>query len=65
MEIDNVCTWVSAALTNEDTCLEGMRKVEGVEEVEEVRRKVREVERLTSNALYFVAKLASPSPVKN
>lgn len=57
MQLDNACTWVSAALTNEDTCLDGMKAAASVKE--EVSKKVREVERLTSNALYFVTRLAS------
>nr|DAD21133.1 TPA_asm: hypothetical protein HUJ06_022596 [Nelumbo nucifera] len=55
-QMSNAETWVSSALTNEDTCLDGFKKVdEKVKLV--VRRKINNVARVTSNALYFINRL--------
>lgn len=56
-QMSNVETWVSAALTNEDTCLDGFKaeidgKVRG-----DVKRKITNVARVTSNALYLINRL--------
>lgn len=64
MQLDDACTYVSAALTNEDTCLDGMKRMDGGLK-EEVGKKVRYLERMTSNALYFVTRLASDRGRKN
>ncbi|CAN6451331.1 unnamed protein product [Victoria cruziana] len=56
--LSNVETWVSAALTNDDTCLDGFRSVEGSIK-KAVRARVTDVARATSNALYFINRLAS------
>ncbi|KAF5450687.1 hypothetical protein F2P56_031017 [Juglans regia] len=58
-QMSNIKTWVSAALTDENTCLDGFE--EGQEISEKVKNKVRkrilEVARLTSNALYLINNL--------
>nr|GME10681.1 21 kDa protein-like [Ipomoea batatas]GME16657.1 21 kDa protein-like [Ipomoea batatas] len=55
-QMSNVETWVSAALTNEDTCLDGFKEVE-VTVRSDVNRRIRNVARVTSNALYLVNQL--------
>ncbi|XP_010273892.1 PREDICTED: 21 kDa protein-like [Nelumbo nucifera] len=55
-QMSNAETWVSAALTNEDTCLDGFEKVDGKVKLA-VRRKINNVARVTSNALYFINRL--------
>lgn len=57
-QMSNAETWVSAALTNEDTCLDGFQGVDGTVK-KAVRRKIVNVARVTSNALYLVNRLAS------
>ncbi|KAF3792266.1 hypothetical protein EJ110_NYTH00362 [Nymphaea thermarum] len=57
-QLSNVETWVSAALTNDDTCLDGFRAIEGAIKTA-VRSRVTDVARATSNALYFINRLAS------
>ncbi|KAK4734349.1 hypothetical protein R3W88_008610 [Solanum pinnatisectum] len=58
MKMSNIQTWVSAALTNEDTCTEGFAgkamngKVKTV-----VRKKILEVAHMTSNALALINSL--------
>ena len=47
-------TWVSAALTYEDTCLDGFQGVDGNKLKSDVKRKVRNVGKVTSNALYMI-----------
>ncbi|KAK6941243.1 Pectinesterase inhibitor domain [Dillenia turbinata] len=49
-------TWVSAALTNEDTCLDGFQSIDGKIKAE-VKRKITNVARVTSNALYLITRL--------
>ncbi|XP_020095080.1 21 kDa protein-like [Ananas comosus] len=61
-EISNVQTWVSAALTNDDTCLEGFGGDLPSSVSELVRSQVVNVAQLTSNALFFINKLASFEP---
>lgn len=69
-EISNVQTWVSAALTNDDTCVDGFGGDlpssssggdgggGGSSVSEVVRGQVVNVAQLTSNALFFINKLA-------
>ncbi|RAL43762.1 hypothetical protein DM860_014263 [Cuscuta australis] len=61
-QMSNVETWVSAALTNEDTCLDGFKEVSAAVR-SDVRRKIRNMAKVTSNALYLVNQLGS-SPNK-
>nr|CAD1818885.1 unnamed protein product [Ananas comosus var. bracteatus] len=74
-EISNMQTWVSAALTNDDTCVEGFGGDlpsssssgggggSGSSVSELVRSQVVNVAQLTSNALFFINKLASFKPL--
>ncbi|OWM84063.1 hypothetical protein CDL15_Pgr009310 [Punica granatum] len=55
-QVSNAETWVSAALTNEDTCLDGFDGVDGKVKTD-VRHKITRVARLTSNALYMINRL--------
>ncbi|KAF8401134.1 hypothetical protein HHK36_014438 [Tetracentron sinense] len=55
-QMSNVETWVSAALTNEDTCLDGFQNVDGRVKVD-VKQKITNVARVTSNALYLINRL--------
>ncbi|KAL0410384.1 UNVERIFIED_CONTAM: Pectinesterase inhibitor 3 [Sesamum latifolium] len=52
-QMSNAETWVSAALTNEDTCLDGFKEIDGKVR-SDVRRKITNVARVTSNALYLI-----------
>ncbi|XP_075489394.1 pectinesterase inhibitor 3-like [Primulina tabacum] len=52
-QMSNAETWVSAALTNEDTCLDGFQEI-GVNLRADVRRRITNVARVTSNALYLI-----------
>lgn len=56
-QMSNAETWVSAALTNEDTCLDGFQDVDGSVK-KAVRRKIDNVARVTSNALCLINRLA-------
>ncbi|KAA8534744.1 hypothetical protein F0562_029814 [Nyssa sinensis] len=55
-QMSNAETWVSAALTNEDTCLDGFREIDGKVR-SDVKRKITNVARVTSNALYLINRL--------
>ncbi|XP_047336955.1 pectinesterase inhibitor 3 [Impatiens glandulifera] len=55
-QMSNAQTWVSAALTNEDTCLDGFKEMETTVRVD-VKRKMINVARVTSNALYLINRL--------
>ncbi|KAF8025916.1 hypothetical protein BT93_F2672 [Corymbia citriodora subsp. variegata] len=55
-QLSNAETWVSAALTNEDTCLDGFQEVDGTVRGD-VRSKISDVTRVTSNALYLINRL--------
>lgn len=55
-QMSNVETWVSAALTNEDTCLDGFEGVNGKIK-SDLRRKITNVAMVTSNALYMINRL--------
>lgn len=57
-QVGNVQTWVSAALTYEDTCLDGLRGCKG-ERVTALTGEVGNMMRFTSNALALVNLLAS------
>lgn len=57
-QMSDVLTWLSAALTDEDTCTDGFEGVKG-RAVETVRTKVRRASYFTSNALALVNKLAT------
>ncbi|GJN19844.1 hypothetical protein PR202_gb07157 [Eleusine coracana subsp. coracana] len=60
-QVDSVQTWASAALTDDDTCLEGFRAVEaGARET--VRGHVAGVAHLTANALAIVNAMAKQMP---
>ncbi|GAV91795.1 PMEI domain-containing protein [Cephalotus follicularis] len=58
--MNNVKTWVSAALTDEDTCLDGFsgRSMNGNVKTT-IRRKITHVAQITSNALALVNRFAS------
>ncbi|XVE53932.1 hypothetical protein DITRI_Ditri03aG0042000 [Diplodiscus trichospermus] len=55
-QLSNAQTWVSAALTNEDTCLDGFEGVDGKVK-SDVKRKMTNVAKVTSNALYMINRL--------
>lgn len=58
--VNNVQTWVSAALTNENTCLEGFGGVDMDGSVKvAIRRRVLDCARVTSNALALVNRFAA------
>ena len=52
-EMSNARTWMSAAITYEDTCLDGLEEIGGKVR-SDVRKKVTNVGRVTSNALYLI-----------
>lgn len=54
--MSNAQTWVSAALTNEDTCLDGFQGLDGKVK-SDAKRKVTNLARVTSNALYMINQL--------
>uniref|UniRef100_A0A7N2MVI8 Pectinesterase inhibitor domain-containing protein n=1 Tax=Quercus lobata TaxID=97700 RepID=A0A7N2MVI8_QUELO len=56
-QMSNAETWASAALTYEDTCLDGFQGVDGKELKSDVKRKIRNVGKVTSNALYMINRL--------
>lgn len=60
-QMSNAETWVSAALTNENTCLDGFEEVAGGVK-SAVKKKIVNVAQLTSNALYTINLLASNQP---
>ncbi|XP_042479456.1 pectinesterase inhibitor 3 [Macadamia integrifolia] len=61
--MSNAETWVSAALTDEDTCLDGFQDVGGsggngkMVKSSDVKRKMSNVAKVTSNALYLINRL--------
>ncbi|XP_057968383.1 pectinesterase inhibitor 3 [Malania oleifera] len=59
--MSNAETWVSAALTNEDTCLDGFDGVDGKVKAD-VKRRINNVARVTSNALYLINRLDDAHP---
>ncbi|XP_010259038.1 PREDICTED: 21 kDa protein-like [Nelumbo nucifera] len=62
-QISNIQTWVSAALTNEDTCMDGFagKAVDGSIKTT-VRARILNLAQLTSNALSFINGLVKTSP---
>ncbi|XP_073034806.1 pectinesterase inhibitor 3-like [Primulina eburnea] len=52
-QMSNAETWVSAALSNEETCLDGFKDISGHVR-SDVRRSMTNVARVTSNALYLI-----------
>ncbi|KAL2503364.1 Plant invertase/pectin methylesterase inhibitor superfamily protein [Forsythia ovata] len=52
-QMSNAETWVSAALTNEDTCLDGFKEIDGKIR-SDVKKKITNLARITSNALYLI-----------
>ncbi|EHA8586619.1 pectinesterase inhibitor 9 [Cocos nucifera] len=55
--LSNVQTWCSAALTDEDTCLDSLSQYGSGGTRETIRKKVVEVAQLTSNALVLVNRI--------
>ncbi|KFK44410.1 hypothetical protein AALP_AA1G253500 [Arabis alpina] len=53
-QMSNVQTWLSAALTDEETCTDGFKDVQDEPRKEDVVSRVVEVKKLTSNALALV-----------
>ncbi|ESW20699.1 hypothetical protein PHAVU_005G007700 [Phaseolus vulgaris] len=54
-EISNIKTWVSASITNDQTCSDGFDEMNVDSSLtEEIRKVVLDVARKTSNALYFI-----------
>lgn len=60
-QMDDVTTWLSSALTDEDTCLDGFEGQRG-KEIKLLANKVTKVSYITSNALALATKLASAGP---
>lgn len=61
-QLDDVTTWVSAALTDEDTCLDGFEERNKGKRVRGLINRVNNVTYMTSNALALVNKLATTGP---
>ncbi|GMI83906.1 hypothetical protein like AT5G20740 [Hibiscus trionum] len=55
-QMSNAETWVSGALTNEDTCLDGFEGVDGKVK-SDVKKMIMNVAKVTSNALYMINRL--------
>ncbi|KAE8687834.1 ARM repeat superfamily protein isoform 1 [Hibiscus syriacus] len=55
-QMSNAQTWTSAALTNEDTCLDGFKRVDGKVK-SDVKKMIMNVAKVTSNALYMINRL--------
>ncbi|KAJ4889680.1 Plant invertase/pectin methylesterase inhibitor superfamily protein [Raphanus sativus] len=53
-QMSNVQTWLSAALTDEETCTDGFKDVQDEPRKDEVCARVDDVKKLTSNALALV-----------
>ncbi|XP_071738333.1 pectinesterase inhibitor 6-like [Rutidosis leptorrhynchoides] len=60
-EMQDITTWISSALTDEDTCLDGFEGQDS-HEIKSLESKVKRSSYFTSNALALVAKLASSGP---
>ncbi|KAK8660033.1 hypothetical protein V6N13_050969 [Hibiscus sabdariffa] len=56
LQMSNAETWVSAALTNEDTCVDGFEGVDGKVK-SEMKKMIMNVAKVTSNALYMINRL--------
>ncbi|OIT33641.1 PREDICTED: 21 kDa protein-like [Nicotiana attenuata] len=61
-QMGDVTTWLSAALTDEDTCLDGFEDQRRRKQVKLLLNRVTNVSYLTSNALALVNKLATTGP---
>ncbi|XP_068651250.1 21 kDa protein-like [Aristolochia californica] len=61
LKLNDIQTWVSAALTDEDTCMDGFEGMTGKVRTA-VRGKIVKVAQLTSNALALVNGLAASAP---
>jgi len=63
MTMSDVQTWVSAALTDESTCMDGFEEsemsIDGTNTKSRVRGLVVQVAQLTSNALALINQLAN------
>ncbi|KAF6174686.1 hypothetical protein GIB67_008741 [Kingdonia uniflora] len=59
--LSNMQTWVSAALTNEDTCIDGFNGMNGNVK-SKIRSSVVKIAQLTSNSLALINCLSSISP---
>jgi pectinesterase inhibitor-like protein len=63
LTMSDVQTWVSAALTDENTCTEGFQEINATGNIKTiVRGKIVQVAQLTSNALALINKLAASHP---
>jgi pectinesterase inhibitor-like protein len=63
LTMSDVQTWVSAALTDENTCTEGFQEINAKGNIKTiVRGKIVQVAQLTSNALALINKLAASHP---
>ncbi|GER35213.1 plant invertase/pectin methylesterase inhibitor [Striga asiatica] len=61
-QVDDVATWVSAALTDEDTCMDGFSEGGKGKRVRSIVNRVSNVTYMTSNALALIDKLATAGP---
>jgi len=60
LQMNDIQTWVSAVLTNEDTCTEGFEEEAMDGRLKKsVRRRVEKISHLTSNALALINEYAS------
>ncbi|KAL8100976.1 pectinesterase inhibitor 6-like [Apium graveolens] len=57
-QMSDVTTWMSAALTDEDTCLDGFSGHQG-RQIKSLQSRIKNVTYITSNALALVNKLAT------
>jgi pectinesterase inhibitor-like protein len=63
LTMSDLQTWVSAALTDENTCTEGFQEINATGNIKTiVRGKIVQVAQLTSNALALINKLATSHP---
>ncbi|XP_019200324.1 PREDICTED: 21 kDa protein-like [Ipomoea nil] len=59
-KMGNVMTWVSAALTDEGTCMDGFQEISGKEKIKgRIRKSILHLAHLTSNALALIKNLSS------
>lgn len=56
MKISNIQTWVSAAMTDEETCLDGLEEM-GSPDLDEVKAKLQKSKEFMSNSLAIIAKM--------
>lgn len=61
-QVEDVTTWVSAALTDEETCLDGFEGQDKGRRFEGLISRVTNMTYMTSNALALVNKLATTGP---